>query len=871
MDVAGTVVGILSLGIQVTKGLIDFYSACKEQQSDIADTQLKLNRLLGLLHEVDGLTKRKFPAEEQPLVDNITKQIEQCGFFVEKLKRKAEKFQSQPADDIRSIACTAAYRLAYPFRQSTLQKLDENIEEIISHLSLGVQLLTQRRVHQIHDSVAEHTRLLELIRAEEISTSVHSWLNAQDATVDYNRACNASHPGTGLWFINSAAYSSWLQGPSSFLWLNGFAGCGKTVLCSTIIRHTFQHRQSNQNVGLAFFFFSFSDKGKQDSSAMLRAVVQQLASQLRDGEGILDGIRKRCHSGEPPIEVLIDALNLLARSFSRVYILLDALDESPRDEHRQELLDTLHMAWRRLPPTAHWMVTSRDEIDIREMLTDSFRLASHTIITLRNDSIDVDIQAYIQGYLKNNRGMRKLEEHHAIIEQVLTQRAQGVFRWVDCQLATIASGAGSKQKLQNLLESLPRSLDETYEQMLARIHPESTKDAIRILKTLCCATRPLKVAELIDAVAIDLETHPPRLNPDARLFNADEILRICPGFIEIYEVETRRRKVDTCWYSTITPAVPLSVFFENEKTWGDGDMSDSILTQHVRLAHFSIQEYLESERALSQFRVERAEAHTEMSGACLSYLLESPINPYIHNPIDEYIHRIKGDDKRDRKNAKFPWDFIKNCPGEYPLLRYASTEWLEHYQLGRRDSLPLKSLVLQLFLSPKATFDNWLKTIYQFDQKYPGRWRTDWQGGNRLHIAVLYNLDVDLMAKIIQEMPDSVIDSDTLVTEADQVERTPLEEVCYQNNEAAVRLLLNEGAGIRRTSWWRPTGTLETASAYGNEIIVQILLSHGTHDTSSVNKALQEASKRGHEKVVQTLLDHRAGDVKNLNKALRQA
>lgn len=276
MDVAGTVVGILSLGIQVTKGLIDFYSACKAQQSDIADTQLKLNRLLDLLHEVDSLTKRNFPAEEQLLVDNITKQVEQCGFFMEKLKRKAEKFESHPADDIRSIARTAAYRVAYPFRQSTLQKLNENIEEVISHLSLSVQLLTQRNVNQTHDSVAEHTRLVELIRAEQISTSIRTWLNAPDATVDYNRACKASHPGTGLWFINSAAYSDWLRDPSSFLWLNGFAGCGKTVLCSTIIRHTFQHQQSSQNIGLAFFFFSFSDKRKQDGSAMLKAAVQQL-------------------------------------------------------------------------------------------------------------------------------------------------------------------------------------------------------------------------------------------------------------------------------------------------------------------------------------------------------------------------------------------------------------------------------------------------------------------------------------------------------------------------------------------------------------------------------------------------------------------
>lgn len=131
-------------------------------------------------------------------------------------------------------------------------------------------------------------------------------------------------------------------------------------------------------------------------------------------------------SGEPPNETLIHALDELARSFSHVYILLDALDESPRDEHREELLDIIHDTWTLLPPTAHLMVTSRDEVDIREVLTDTFRFATHSIIPLRNDSVDLDIKAYIQGYLKNNRGMRKLKAHHAIIEQALTQRAQGV-------------------------------------------------------------------------------------------------------------------------------------------------------------------------------------------------------------------------------------------------------------------------------------------------------------------------------------------------------------------------------------------------------------------------------------------------------------
>ncbi len=56
------------------------------------------------------------------------------------------------------------------------------------------------------------------------------------------------------------------------MWLNGFAGSGKSVLCSTAIQFALRHRRSDPNVGIAFFYFTFNDESKQDVSAMLRAL-----------------------------------------------------------------------------------------------------------------------------------------------------------------------------------------------------------------------------------------------------------------------------------------------------------------------------------------------------------------------------------------------------------------------------------------------------------------------------------------------------------------------------------------------------------------------------------------------------------------------
>ena len=176
------------------------------------------------------------------------------------------------------------------------------------------------------------------------------------------------------------------------------------------------------------------------------------------------------------------------------------------------------------------------------------------------------------------------------------------FRWVECQFRAL-SYCSSKRQLDKALVSLPQGLDETYKRMLLNIDEVSVQDAKRILTLLCCAKRPLTVAELIDATAVELEDEP-RLNPDGRLLGEDAIRAVCPGLVE-FDV---RRDEDTT----------------------------------VRIAHFSVQEYLESERIpadAAKFGVTRLEANAEIASICLTYLLEPAL---LTEPIKEYpLHRTQ--------------------------------------------------------------------------------------------------------------------------------------------------------------------------------------------------------------------------------------
>jgi ankyrin repeat domain-containing protein 50 len=419
--------GILSLGIQVTQSLVDFYSAYKSQQSHIAHTVAKLERLLSLSETLHNqLTDRKFRADEQELCKTIKNAIQDCEECIHELQRECDKFKDTTDAGIRAAARTAARRVAYPFRQSTLQKLDEDVEDVIAHLSLALQVLQQKDIGSARDDIEDTKALLDLVRADQISSAVRDWLRAPDAFINYNEAFKKRHPATGLWLVEGSAFSAWLTERNSFLWLNGFAGCGKSVLCSTAIEHAFRHRRSSPRIGIAFFFFTFNDDNKQDTSAMLRALVLQLSGQRNDNHGLLSRLHDSYRNAMPPDLALMGCLRQLVQAFDDVYIILDALDESPRDKYRGDVLQALvdMRAWSE--PGLHLLVTSRDEPDIRDVLINELGTHHSETVSMKNNSVDSDIASFISSSLRNNRRLQKWEKYHELIREALTERAKGV-------------------------------------------------------------------------------------------------------------------------------------------------------------------------------------------------------------------------------------------------------------------------------------------------------------------------------------------------------------------------------------------------------------------------------------------------------------
>ncbi len=423
LSIAGSVAGLISLGIQVTQSLVDFYTSYKNQDSELIGTIEKLDSLLNILQSLKkALSNRRFEMNERSLIKNIETSIENCDELIHELQGECQKFSKATSNGIKAVVRVAGRRATYPFRKSTLQKLDEDISELRDNLSTAIDVLQLKDNKMIQEDIADVKLLLNLLRTNQISENICSWLKAPDATVSHNVACAKRHSSTGAWFVRSSRFETWLTEGNSFLWLNGFAGSGKSVLASTAIQFAFRHRRSDPSIGIAFFYFTFNDESKQDESAMLRALLVQLSGQLRDGHSDLARLHDSFKSGIPPSSVLADYLWRLIQRFHHVYIILDALDEVPPNKAREDVLDRIEMMQNWSFTGLHFLVTSRDLPDIRR----SLGFSSDQEVKMRNAGIDEDIEKFISSRLRDDRRLKKWLPYRGKIEETLAERAQGV-------------------------------------------------------------------------------------------------------------------------------------------------------------------------------------------------------------------------------------------------------------------------------------------------------------------------------------------------------------------------------------------------------------------------------------------------------------
>lgn len=227
---------------------------------------------------------------------------------------------------------------------------------------------------------------------------------------------------TGSWLIDNDKYQEWKRTAGSSIWMYGIAGCGKTILSSTVIEDLTKYSSQDMSIAVAYFYFKGDDNNKNASSSMLRALLKQLFDRGKRTSSVFEQLIGDGDQQASP-EQLLSTLRDLVSEFRNVYIVLDALDEC---QDLQDLLDILE-DFEKWTVQIHLIFTSRELKDIKECF-ESMTMEKNSI-RLSAEVVKQDIQMYIRDRLRTDRNLRRWRNHPKVqeeIEQSLIEKSGGM-------------------------------------------------------------------------------------------------------------------------------------------------------------------------------------------------------------------------------------------------------------------------------------------------------------------------------------------------------------------------------------------------------------------------------------------------------------
>ena len=138
-SVASGVLSVVSVGLTVCQGLLQYYGSWKDSQKDVAAMCASLEGLTKTFRLVEGTIKdRHF---SQAIVDRVTESIDLCETGVDELDAKLLKVKMTPVKGVEDQVRGQLRRALYPFKESTLLKLRETISDLRDNLSLAISTL----------------------------------------------------------------------------------------------------------------------------------------------------------------------------------------------------------------------------------------------------------------------------------------------------------------------------------------------------------------------------------------------------------------------------------------------------------------------------------------------------------------------------------------------------------------------------------------------------------------------------------------------------------------------------------------------------------------------------------------------------------
>ncbi|KAK0644279.1 hypothetical protein B0T16DRAFT_195007 [Cercophora newfieldiana] len=719
--------------------------------------------------------------------------------------------------------------LKWPLKEGKVKRLLEEISRHKASISLALASEAAYDVKNIDSKLDQLCVTNRSVEAQEIL----NWLSPVDHISQQSDFIARRQEGTGKWLLESTEFLEWVDTDKRTFFCPGIPGAGKTIMAATVIDELLKRRGANKSMGVGWLYCNFRQRDEQSCSKMLATLLRELSAQHDEVPTVVTDLynlkKKKGNGLHLSVAEILGALRSVLEGFSRMFIVVDALDELA-DHSRDTLLSNLFDIQKHC--NVNLFATSRPLSEISDKFKDS--------VTQEIRARDDDIQRYLDEYMPRlGKFVVQRPELQEETSRTIVEAVDGMFLLAQLHLKSLTGKRSAKTFKQALGRIATRSggYDEAYNDVMERIFSQDEEYVTLAKDTLswiCFATRPLSVLELRQALAIEVGES--QLDED-NMPETDTILSVCAGLVTIDE------------------------------------QSDVI-----RLVHYTTQEYLKQTSATWL-----PDAHAVIAKGCITYLafdefglgeLESlKLSPGNYDDKDIELYReiwrrrlycyaaenwgYHSSAASSREITALCLSFLNNgswaTVAACALFGDPSFSYTEHTQ-SWPGSLPLVA-AHPLQLAALYGLGDVVRSLLQHGDDAN---QCDSFGRTPLHYATLTG-HASVVQDLIEAGADLNIRAPFYSPELDTSRYTPLQWAIKRGHNEVGQLLLDKGAdfteGPDAQGWTSP---FHTAVNCGEVEFCRLLLERGAVISSNGERhgthVLHDAASWGHCSVIQLLL-----------------
>ncbi|KAI0552255.1 hypothetical protein F4679DRAFT_571670 [Xylaria curta] len=511
LSVAASIAGLVTLADAVFRGVFKYYKSASDASNEIKELADRIRSLAGILHSLGILADA---LEQDGAHSTIqTAHVADATRLLGEIQVRLDK--SKPNVSSTKLG-VIQQSLKWPFTKTRTKDLTEKLTQqhqliglalhadslsnLVKLLNNGKDIKTQLASVQLG---VENLQMLTRVKVDAERQRILDFFLKVNPQPNLDTSIKLRHPNTGGWLIESLQFQQWIETAGSRMWLSGIPGAGKTVLAGAMIQKALEKGKNSPQVGVAFFFCDYKDEKATVLSNILGAMASQLARQsdpafhelkkLYESLNPLDRLTK-----DPDSDVLHDCLEKIFECFDQIILVVDGLDEcgDNTNEVTQALADIPDYS-----ANVTIALASREEYNIDLKLRDSFTKIK---VGARKEDLLLYVASEIDKRIKDGRlRINDMDLKDEILTK-LSDDADGMFRWVACQLDYIC-GCPTDADRREALNELPPTLEATYDRMLRRLnkgHPRVRHIVQKCFQIIGLKWTTLYIDELRHAISV---------------------------------------------------------------------------------------------------------------------------------------------------------------------------------------------------------------------------------------------------------------------------------------------------------------------------------------------------------------------------------